>query len=109
MEAAVTLSQALEVSAFGVLLGALLATIGWAFSRATGRSEARAKQDALDTVALSQATRDVAELLSRVDKVERRVAGHGEELSALGAVMDRHERWHDRHDTGFPPSGPAPH
>ena len=100
------LSQALEVSAFGVLLGAMLATVGWVVTRATSRSEARSRQDVLDTVTLSEHTRTLADLSTRMDKVERRVSGHGEELSALGAVMDRHERWHERHDGEPGPNRP---
>lgn len=88
------LSQALEVSAFGVLLGALLATVGWIVTRIVTRSEARTRQDALDAVALAQAVRDIATLTTRQDKTDRRVTNHGEELAALGVIMDRHEKWH---------------
>lgn len=101
-----TIGQAIIVAVIAALVTALLATIGWATTRVTSRGDSRELRDAQTYLDVQQAKRDVQDLLGRAGTLERRTAVHGEELAALGAIMDRHEKWHERHDPtgdGSPP------
>jgi hypothetical protein len=99
-----TVTQNIGLIELSVLSTAVTGGIGYLITRAVGRSERRAREDANQDTSLQLLQRDVTGLVTKVDRIERRQTVQGEELSAVGMLMERHERWHERHDP-MPPGG----
>lgn len=85
-----------------VVTASVLGGVGWMIVRAIGRSDRRESTETDHGTRLLLLERDVTALQSDLDQSKRHRAAMSEELSTLGALFERHERWHERHDPTAP-------
>lgn len=83
-----------------VLLGSLLSTAGWVYRTRTARAEGRQSQDTAQEYRLGLLETAVRSLEGTIERHTVRIGHVSEELSAVAAIVDRHERWHERGTPG---------
>lgn len=93
-----SLAPQVEIGAVDALIAAVFGSLGWLIARAARRGDQRLRQDVSQDTRLALLEQRLITLEREQQSGARHRSAMSEELSTVAAILDRHERWHDRHD-----------
>lgn len=90
--------QQVEIGALDAMVAALFGAGGYIIARAISKGDQRTRQDVDQDTKLALMEQRVVTLEREQSRTLAHRQAMSEELNTVAAVLDRHERWHERHD-----------